>query len=389
MKIRAITLGMPTTYPIERSLWTQAGAWLGKAKQRFQDVGVEVQTTRLALPTLSSMIGSHDDHDLVAYARQADGACESEGIGYVSLGPLEPGAAQTRYAGAMSDALASTERVFATLSTTTSEGTSDNACWLAANIIHALAATSEGGFGNLRFGAIACCPSGIPFFPAAYHSGSQPTIGLALEAADLAVDAFASAYTSAHAERALTTLVEKTVLPLERVGRALESELGVRYLGADLSLAPFPTTDRSIAHALELLTQNPIGSAGTLYAAALVTRAVRSARVQQCGFNGLMLPVLEDNVLARRAGERRFSLTDLLIYSCVCGTGLDTVPLPGDTPAEVLAAIIRDVSALSVALRKPLTARLFPIPGKVAGDAVVFDFPYFAAGAVMPTSVGS
>jgi uncharacterized protein (UPF0210 family) len=374
---------------MKRGAWTQAGAWLRGAEQRFGEIGVDVQTTRLALPALSSVLESHDNVDLVAYARHADNVCESEGIGYVSLGPLAPGRTQNTYAGAIHEAIANTERVFATLATTTSNGASDTACLLASNVIHTLASTTERGFGNLRFGAIALCPPGIPFFPAAYHDGPQPTIALALEGADIAVNAFEQAVATPNPEHTLTTLLESAVLPIEHVALTLESDLGVRYLGADLSLAPYPETSRSIAHALELLTGVPFGSAGTLSAAALVTRAVRSARVRQCGFRGLMLPVLEDNVLARRAGEQRFTLNDLLIFSCVCGTGLDTVPLPGDTPVHTLAAIIRDVTALSVTLRKPLTARLFPIPGKGAGEPVVFEFPYFAPGSVMRLSAES
>jgi uncharacterized protein (UPF0210 family) len=96
-----------------------------------------------------------------------------------------------------------------------------------------------------------------------------------------------------------------------------------------------------------------------------------------------MLPVLEDPVLARRATEGRYGVQDLLLYSSVCGTGLDVVPLPGDTPVEVLARIIRDVATLSARLRKPLSARLFPIPGKAAGQVARFDDPYLTDCAVM------
>ena len=81
-----------------------------------------------------------------------------------------------------------------------------------------------------------------------------------------------------------------------------------------------------------------------------------------------MLPVLEDPLLAQRAGEHRFGVRDLLLYSAVCGTGLDVVPLPGDTSSDRIARLLRDVGALSAKLRKPLSARLFLVPGKKAGD---------------------
>ena len=100
-------------------------------------------------------------------------------------------------------------------------------------------------------------------------------------------------------------------------------------------------------------------------------------------FSGLMLPVLEDATLAKRAAEGNLSVKDLLMYSAVCGTGLDTVPVPGDASVEQIAALLLDVAALSQRLGKPLTARLMPVPGKKAGDRTEFDFPFFANSRVL------
>jgi uncharacterized protein (UPF0210 family) len=96
-----------------------------------------------------------------------------------------------------------------------------------------------------------------------------------------------------------------------------------------------------------------------------------------------MLPVLEDSGLAERASEGSLGIDDLLIYSCLCGTGLDTVPLAGDVSPEQIAAVLMDLAGISARLSKPLTARLMPIPGKKAGDEVRFDFEYFAPSRVI------
>ena len=126
-----------------------------------------------------------------------------------------------------------------------------------------------------------------------------------------------------------------------------------------------------------------VGRHGSLAAAAILTDAVDQADFQRAGFSGLMLPLLEDTTLAKRAAEGVLSVKDLLMYSAVCGTGLDTVPVPGDVSAEQIAALLLDVAALSQRLNKPLTARLMPIPGKQAGDMTEFDFPYFANSRVL------
>jgi uncharacterized protein (UPF0210 family) len=96
----------------------------------------------------------------------------------------------------------------------------------------------------------------------------------------------------------------------------------------------------------------------------------RDRRVEQVSF-------------ARRAAEQSLRVEDLLLMSCICGTGLDTVPLPGEVSAGAIESLLLDLSALALRLSKPLTARLMPMPGKKAGDALSFEFPYFAEGKVM------
>jgi uncharacterized protein (UPF0210 family) len=96
-----------------------------------------------------------------------------------------------------------------------------------------------------------------------------------------------------------------------------------------------------------------------------------------------MLPVLEDIGLGKRSEADYFNLDSLLLYSSVCGTGLDTIPLPGDVSTSQLAAILTDVAALSIQLTKPLSVRLFPVPGCSAGDMTQFDSPYLTNTRVM------
>jgi uncharacterized protein (UPF0210 family) len=102
-----------------------------------------------------------------------------------------------------------------------------------------------------------------------------------------------------------------------------------------------------------------------------------------CGYSGLMLPILEDPVLADRVNEGRIKISDLLLYSTVCGTGLDLVPVPGDAAIQDIARVIGDVATLAVRLKKPLSARLFTVPGKNTGEHVEFTDPLLCASKVM------
>jgi uncharacterized protein (UPF0210 family) len=96
-----------------------------------------------------------------------------------------------------------------------------------------------------------------------------------------------------------------------------------------------------------------------------------------------MLPVLEDYGLAMRNIDGTFNLTDLLLYSSVCGTGLDTIPLPGDVSEEKLYALLLDIASISNKLGKPLSARLMPVPDRKVGEMTDYAFEYFANTKIM------
>ena len=67
-----------------------------------------------------------------------------------------------------------------------------------------------------------------------------------------------------------------------------------------------------------------------------------------------MLPILEDSILAARIDDCSLSLKDLLLFSTVCGTGLDTIPLPGNATVDQIYAILLDICAISQRLKNLL-----------------------------------
>ena len=85
---------------------------------------------------------------------------------------------------------------------------------------------------------------------------------------------------------------------------------------------------------------------------------------------------MEDKLLAQRWAESTYNIDSLLAYSSVCGTGLDTIPLPGDVSIEQMERIYGDVASLATKWNKPLSARLQPVPGKKAGDMTDYEDPY-------------
>lgn len=389
MNIRTITCFVDPGYPIDDARLATAGQVAADLRSALHEAGYNVQTVRLAITPFPKVLGAHPEH-VTQLALDLEAACFVHKLDYATLGPARPADGPAFYE-ALPAAIGATEHVFAAASLAEPGGAlSLPAARWAADVIRRCATLSPDGFGNLRFAALANVPANAPFFPAAYHDGGTPCVALGLESAGLAVTACTEASSLNDARTRLVRAVEDHAQRLTRAVRKPGALRNFRLAGLDFTLAPFPEAARSIGTALERLTGQPVGDHGTLAAAAFLADSLDRAKIQHVGFAGLFFPVLEDAVLAARAAEGRLSIHDLLLYSAVCGSGLDTVPLPGDTSTETLAAILADVGALALRLNKPLTARLMPIPGKQAGDEVRFDhFPFFAPSRVLsPRSSG-
>lgn len=382
MNIRTITLFCDPGFPVSAERLGAAGQAAAALKQALQEAGYTVQSTRLAGPPFPDLLAGRPGQ-AVAYAQALEDLCFVHELDYATLGPARPADGPEFYS-VIPDVIGATENVFAAaVIAEPAAGISVTAIHQAAAVIRRCAALRPDGFGNLRFAALANVPAGVPFLPAAYHGGGPLAVALGLESADLAVKASREADTLAEARARLTAALEAEGQRLSGLVKKTAGRFDVNFLGLDFSYAPFPEEARSLGAALERLSGGPVGAPGTLAAAALLTEALDRADYKRAGFGGLFLPVLEDAVLAARAAEGSLAVNDLLLYSAVCGTGLDTLPLPGDFPAEGLAALLMDVAALALRLDKPLTARLMPLPGKQAGDPVTFDFPFFAPSRVL------
>ena len=261
-------------------------------------------------------------------------------------------------------------RLTANIIVASDDGIHWNAVRQAARIIKAVGERSPHGHGNFNFGAIAMLRPYGPFYPGAWHAGGPRSVAIGLEAANVVMDVFARDHDPRSAGAALTDALAVHLRAVEAATVKAAAGSGWAYVGIDPT--PAPGGQASIGAAVESFTGAPFGSPGTETAAAIITRAVKDVPVKQTGYSGLMIPVLEETVLTRRWTEATYGLDSILAYSAVCAGGVDTVPLPGDTSEEAIAAIIGDVATLAFRWNKPLAARLLPAPGKKVGEMTEF-----------------
>ena len=382
MKIRSITYFCNPGYPLDEKKLRAAGQFTFEAKKAFEDAGFEVQTTRLATVPFPRLLGAYKIGETPLLAEKLSAHVQEAGIAYASLGPALPDVPASY--DIIPEAIAASKQVFFSgVLASHRIGISLPAVHACARIIARTSTLEPNGFANLQFAALSNVAPGAPFFPAAYHEGDEPAFAVAVEAADLAVSAFEGAASVEEGRGKLIASIEIYTKQIVTVANLLKYRFSLRFGGIDFSLAPFPKEAQSIGAAFERLGVPRTGLHGSLTAAAILTEAIDRADFPHTGFSGLMMPVLEDKMLAWRAAEGTLSVKDLLLYSAVCGTGLDTIPLAGDTTPEQLSAILLDLATLALRLDKPLTARLMPVPGKKAGDPTGFNFEFFANSRVM------
>ncbi len=381
MKIRSITIGLEPGFPLQTARVAQAGRFAKQVKTLCEAEGFEVQTLRLATPPFPHYLAGRSLTEILRFAQELEACCLANGVDYCALGPVDFSRPDAQgLVDLLPELIATTEIVFVSACLGNGDQVPTRPVTQAiAGIMKTVAETTPEGFGNLRFAAGIHIRAQTPFFPVAFHAGT-PAVALALEAADV-VEAVAQpdcrpVETIAQIQQAFEDQLGPLEQRLQRLGPT-----PFRFAGFDLSPAPGPGS--SIVRAIEKISAAPFGSPGTLAAAALVTAALKKTALQHCGYCGLMLPVLEDAGLAERNNQGAIGLSQLLTYSAVCGTGLDTIPLAGNVSPPQLMGVVADVGALGWKLQKPLSVRLLPIPGKRVGERTTFDFPYFVNTKIM------
>ena len=286
-------------------------------------------------------------------------------------------------------------------------------------------AKRSGDNGNFGYCVASNCPEGTPFFPASSApstssssisksgdaKGLNYSLSIGLEAGDLVFLGTRGSTSYNEITDTLRSVFYQAMLPVQNIiEKALDtfakdnnlSNVLVKYLGLDTSIAPGLQLPESIGFGMEQCGLNYLHSAekeestvfgdyGTIPIIAAITGAIKSInsingkgesikeedkKIITVGYNGLMMPVMEDIILAQRAQEKKFTIRDLMLYSTVCGVGIDTVPIPGDVNIGKLAGVYLEMNTIAYRLQKPLSCRVLPMNGLKAGDVTDTNSPF-------------
>jgi len=404
LDVRAVTMGISlldcrtgdaasTARNIEDKIRRLAGTFVATCDRIGTKYGVAVVNKRISVTPVAHIGAGFSREGFVQLAQALDRAATEVGIdiigGFSANVEKGIGSGDANLIDAVPEALSSTGRVCSSINAgSTRHGLNMDAVAKLGRTVRDLAAASadKNGFGAAKFVVFANQPGDNPFMAGAIHGlgEADAVINVGVSGPGVIARALERKIKAVGADHlGLDDLAEEIKQATFRVtrcgeliGRQVAKALNLPFGVVDLSLAPTPSVGDSVGEILKILGVDEIGAPGSTAIVALLNDAVKKggsfASQSVGGLSGAFIPVMEDSELAAAVENGSLVLEKLEAMTCVCSVGLDMVPVPGDTDAETLAAIMADELMIGVINSKTTAARLIPVPGKAAGEFVSF-----------------
>lgn len=396
--IRTVTLGINLKDCVDRDLdWLsrQAQARIiekGQLLNHCADVleqkyGVPITNRRIAVTPVSLLLEPLPRKPITAvkFAKALDAAATKADIdflgGFGAMVQKGMTAADENLIEAIPEALSQTQRVCGFLNlATTAAGINMNAVAKVGHIIQDLAHKSDNGIGCAKLAVFANVPEDNPFMAGAHHGIGEPDYSLNIGISGPGVVRNVVAQNPDCDLTQLSEVIKRTVFKITRagelIGRELAGMMKIDFGIVDISLAPTTSTGDSVAEIIEAMGVGRIGIPGSTAALALLIDAVKKGGAMASGnvggLSGTFIPVSEDAGMIRAVRSGTLSLDKLEALTSVCSVGLDMFAVPGDTPPDVISAIIADELSIGVVNNKTTGVRMIPVPGAKPGGIVHF-----------------
>lgn len=409
LDIRTITMGislLDCIAPDAESACRKVYDKITRCAERLVKTGEEIET-EYGIPIINKRISvtpiaivSAACGNPIPFARTMDRAAEACGVnligGYTALVQKGFSAGDEALIRSIPEALAATERVCSSVNVgSTKTGINLDACKLMGEVVRRAAELTADNacFGAAKLVVFCNAPEDNPFMAGAFHGVGEPDciINVGVSGPGV-VRAAVKKYPGASISE-IADVIKKTAFKITRMGQLVgtvaSGRLGVPFGIVDLSLAPTPAIGDSVAHILEEIGLEQCGAHGTTAALALLNDAVKKGGVMASsrigGLSGAFIPVSEDAGMIAAARSGAISIAKLEAMTAVCSVGLDMICIPGDTPAETIAAIIADEAAIGMVNSKTTAVRVIPAIGKQVGDELSWG-GLFGSGPVMAVS---
>ncbi|MBQ3006594.1 MAG: PFL family protein [Clostridia bacterium] len=372
-------------------------------EQIEKEFGIPIINKRISVTPAAMILASCDNKDAVKLAKTLEKAAVACGVnflgGFSALVQKGFGPGDRELIEAIPEALSVTDHICSSVNIgSTKTGINMDAVGLMGKVVRKSAelTADRDCIGPAKLVVFCNAPEDNPFMAGAFHGAGEPDCVINVGVSGPGVVRAALAKAGDCDLTAVADLIKKTAFKITRMGQLVASEasrrLGVPFGIVDLSLAPTPAIGDSVAYILEEMGLECCGCHGTTAALALLNDAVKKGGVMASshvgGLSGAFIPVTEDAGMIHAARCGALSLNKLEAMTAVCSVGLDMINIPGDTPAEVISAIIADEAAIGMVNSKTTAVRVIPAIGKSVGDELSFG-GLLGSGPVMPLSTYS
>ncbi|MWP48414.1 MULTISPECIES: PFL family protein [unclassified Gilliamella] len=351
------------------------------------EFGIPIINKRISVTPISLIAGASDDKDYVEFAKTLDEAAKAVGVNFI--GGFSALVQKGYHKGdeilikSIPQALAQTERVCSSVNVgSTQTGINMDAVKQMGKIIKEAAklTADNSSMACAKLVVFANAVEDNPFMAGAFHGVGEADCVINVGVSGPGVVKRALEKVKGEPFDVVAETIKKTAFKITRMGQLVGKEaserLGVKFGIVDLSLAPTPAIGDSVAHILEEMGLQTVGTHGTTAALAMLNDAVKKGGVMACGhvggLSGAFIPVSEDAGMIDAVNNGALNLEKLEAMTCVCSVGLDMIAIPGDTPAETISAIIADEAAIGVINHKTTAVRIIPAIGLNVGDNIEF-----------------
>ncbi len=352
-----------------------------------KEYGIPIIHKRLSVTPIAMLAAACPKSDPVLFAHTLERAAQAVGVnfigGYSAL--VQKGFAPGDLAliRSIPQALAETEHICSSVNIgSTRAGINMDAVALMGRIVRETAerTADRDCIGAAKLVVFCNAVEDNPFMAGAFHGTGEADCAVNVGVSGPGVVRAALAKVPDADIGEVAELIKRTAFKITRVGQLVANEaskrLNIPFGIVDLSLAPTPAVGDSVAHILEEMGLEQCGACGTTAALAMLNDAVKKGGVMASnnvgGLSGAFIPVTEDAGMIDAARSGCLRLEKLEAMTAVCSVGLDMINLPGDTPAEVISALIADEAAIGMVNSKTTAVRVIPAIGHKAGDELNF-----------------